>query len=181
MVWYPTGSCSPAFGGSFIAISPLVSPLPLLVEPRWLLRLERVSISALASVVSDGSPGSSKFMAGGSPLLLWVAASAAAAFDRVRGRLAGGLFESIELVALRCLVLLAGEVATSSPEASREDGWRRSVVEDLSCCVGRSLVRLRLAELPAEEGEDMLISPLMLPGTLCLKCDRKLRPAEDQD
>jgi hypothetical protein len=81
------------------------------------------------------------------------------AVDLVRGRFEGGLAESVELVFFRCLrFALAGaaESSASSPDASREEGWRRSAVEDLGMLVGKADALFLLAELPEEDGEDMV-------------------------
>lgn len=74
------------------------------------------------------------------------------AFDFVRARLLGGTpVLSIELLAA-CLrrVLCEGESASSSPEASRDEGCSMSAVD-----VFATAVRLRFAE-PWEEGDDMV-------------------------
>lgn len=78
-----------------------------------------------------------------------------AALDFVRARLLGGMpVLSMELLA-PCLrrVLCEGESASSSPEASREDGCSMSALEDLAS--SEVAVRLRFPE-PLEEGEDMV-------------------------
>ena len=104
----------------------------LLLGALVLLRLDRCSISALASVVSDGSPGSSTFSIGESTDVL-AAGPSGATLERVRGLFAGGLLASIEAAPFRCFVLRVGEAATSSPDASRDEGWSKSVVEDFKC------------------------------------------------
>ena len=75
--------------------------------------------------------------------------------DRVRGRLAGGLVESIEAEDFLCLVVALGRVAessASSPEASRDDGCSKSFGTD----VGAAL-RFRLP-VSEEEGEDITVA-----------------------
>ena len=114
-------------------------------------------MSELASVVSDGSPGSSLFILGiGVPLLELLSAIA---LDRVLGRLAGGLVESMDIVDFLCLAIVGACVevssAASSPEASRDEGCCRSTVEDFFIPEARFAVRFRFPE-PDDEGEDML-------------------------
>lgn len=97
-------------------------------------------MSLLATVVSDGSPGSSLLMADLTPFTsVWLAASAAAA---LRARLEGW---RVPLVMWE--LALAGPVEyspPSSPDASREDGWR-SAVTLLGTGAGRwEALRLRL-------------------------------------
>ena len=102
-MWYPTGSCKPPFPGGGIALASsfaLCSSLPL--EARAFV-LDRWAISVLASVVSEGSPGSSFWMLGiTEPLAL---ALSPAAEERVRGRFGGGLFTS-KVLDFLCLELL---------------------------------------------------------------------------
>ena len=87
------------------------------------------------------------------PLELLVAAAAAA---RVRGLLLGGAsFASVELADFLCFEIRDGDSAASSADASREEGCKRSVVEDLRRSEGIWVVRFRLAEEPVEEGDDM--------------------------
>jgi hypothetical protein len=96
-------------GGAIAWVLSSSASFELLLRP---LLPTRLAISVLASVVSEGSPGSSKLV---DPLetLSWI--------DE-RSRLAGG-FESIELL---FLVLRmpdsAAVVSPSSPDASRDDG-----------------------------------------------------------
>ena len=109
-VLYPTGSVNFPIGGGAIAcvLSSSASFEPLF---RPLLPT-RLAISVLASVVSDGSPGSCTFV---DPLgiLSWV---------DDRNRFAGG-FESIELPFLELRMPDSGAVdSPSSPDASRDDG-----------------------------------------------------------
>lgn len=102
----------------------------------------RFSILMLSSVVSEASPGSSfltswVLLDGEVPLCGVAGAVLPVAVERVRGRLDGGLAEaSMEGADFLCLEDIEGLAAgvgssASSPEASREEGWRRSVVEDL--------------------------------------------------
>lgn len=81
--------------------------------------------------------------------------------DLVLGRLFGGL-ESVGAAVFLCLLCRtdwgAGSAA-SSPEASREDGWSRSAVED--CWVidiaGWLIdVRFRFPGLVEDDGEDIV-------------------------
>lgn len=106
--------------------------------------------------MSDGSPGSALAMVG-VDVPLFDAASALA-IDRVRARFCGGLVVSIALDTFLYLLLDVGigaaESSASSPDASRDDGWRRSAVDDCLIEVGRVVVRFRLLE-PAEEGDDI--------------------------
>jgi hypothetical protein len=80
----------------------------------------------------------------------------AAAAVRVRGRLLGGAsLESFELTDFLCFEGREGDSAASSAEASRDEGCRRSAVEDLSRSDGICVVRLRLAAEPVEDGDDI--------------------------
>src|SRR4051812_24979969 len=76
--------------------------------------------------------------------------------DRVRARLLGGTLRSFERegACLRVRVLIEGESASSSPEASLEEGCCSSTAEDLSR--SEAEVRFRFAD-PVDEGEDMMI------------------------
>jgi hypothetical protein len=161
----PIGSLIPALGIGFILPSPPASPLLLLSILPVLSSIVLLSISSLSSVVLEGSPGSSLLIAGTSifnPLLLdstLLLAAAAAAL--VLGLLLGGpSFASIEFALFLCLELVVREgdcdSAASSADASREDGCRRSAVEDFNRSEGIwVVVRLRFAEELFEEGEDM--------------------------
>ena len=126
----------------------------------WLftLRFERLAISILASVVSEGSPGSSCCMLDiGMPLL---GPFSAAVLDRVLGRFAGGFVESIDAVVFLCLLFGDGcapdSSPPSSPEASREEGCWSSAIDDFFIAVGRFALRFRFAE-PEDEGEDIVL------------------------
>ena len=82
--------------------------------------------------------------------------------DLVLGLLVGGLFESIEVVVFLCFVpaICAAESPASSPEASLEDGCKRSCVEDLVIVVGRLLCLFLLPELE-DEGDDIALRSVM--------------------
>lgn len=107
----------------------------------------RVAISVLPSVVSDGSPGS------------WGLSDPFVIFSCVldRNLFAGGLVESIEFPFLWPRPVDSGAVdSPSSPEASREDGCNRSIVDDLFAD-GIVAVLFRFPTLePADEGEDIV-------------------------
>lgn len=128
-------------------------PSSSLTFARGLLNVERFAISVLASVVSEGSPGSSFWMLGMAAPLPVIALSAVTV-DRVRGRFAGGWAVSIEVAAFLCLEPEGGPVTSvvSSPEASRDEGWRRSVVEFF---IARGIAFLLRLPDPEEEGEDI--------------------------
>ena len=61
---------------------------------------------------------------------------------------------SFEETCFLCRVFDEGDSASSSPEASRDDGWRRSAVDDLSWSEG--VILFLFPEL-VEEGEDMVL------------------------
>lgn len=91
---------------------------------------DRLAMSVLASVVSDGSPGSSLLILGILDAAWALVCSAEVTLDRVRGRLAGGTIdESVDAIPFLCLPMVAAvgvkgaaESSASSPEASRDDG-----------------------------------------------------------
>lgn len=86
---------------------------------------------------------------------------AVAVLARVLGRLLGGAsLESSQLAGFLCFEVRDGDCAASSADASREEGWSRSVVEDLRRSEGIGVVRFRLAEEPVEDGDDMETGPL---------------------
>ena len=98
-------------------------------------------MSMLASVVSDGSPGSILLMEDSSfPFWLPLTPSAEG-MVRVRGRLDGGTpvesapdffdFPPDEAAPARAEAVAAADSSPSSPEASREDGWSCSAVDSL--------------------------------------------------
>jgi hypothetical protein len=116
------------------------------------LRFERFAIFVLASVLSEGSPGSSFVILGIAASLLAVAP------EWVRGRFAGGFEVSIEAGTFLCLWVgvCTVESPASSPEASRDDGCCSSVTEDFFIAVIKVTFLLRFPE-PEDEGEDMLL------------------------
>ncbi len=81
------------------------------------------------------------------------------AFDLVLGRLLGALVESFgaaDFLFLTPLVTACeAESAASSPEASRDDGCRRSAVEDCLIECWRFEVRFRFDE-PEDDGDDIV-------------------------
>ena len=133
-----------------------------------LFNFDRLAISVLASVVSEGSPGSSFWILGAAATPL-PAKLSAVTFDRVRGLLAGGCVESTEVTAFLCLMAAGGVVtsAASSPEASLEEGCNRSAVELILIRSAGSTFRLRLPE-PEDDGEDIVIVPT-IPSKIGLK------------
>ena len=96
----------------------------------------RCAISALASVVSDGSPGSSPFVIF-SPFA-------------DRSRLEAGL--SVELL-LGAFAERDSSTEDSSPDASREMEWSCSIAGVFLVEEGKVEVRFLL---PAEDGEDIM-------------------------
>lgn len=107
-------------------------------------------MSSLASVVSEGSPGSSVLIVGKS-------AGSALSAARVRGRLLDCLVESIELFPLRCFTARAGESSASSPDASRDEGCCDSAADGFKYVVLLlDSPRFRLLELAVEDGDDMV-------------------------
>lgn len=102
---YPTGSVNlPMGGGAIICVFSSFSS-EMLFRPFFVTRF---AISALPSVVSEGSPGSCDPLG----IFSWV--------DE-RNRFAGGLDASIELPFL-CFKLGSGAVdSPSSPDASRDE------------------------------------------------------------
>lgn len=90
-----------------------------------------------------------------SSVVLVVVAAAA----RVLARLVGGMsLESTKLADFLCLEARDGDTAASSADASRDDGCRRSVIDDLRRSEEGWIVRFRLAEELVEEGDDMKMS-----------------------
>jgi hypothetical protein len=98
-----------------VVLAPSSSLGPLLLPLRFLAATH--AMSTLASVVSDGSPGSC------------VAPTPFTTFSPLdeRRRFEGGFVESIELPAFLCLRLVdsGAVVSPSSPDASRDD----------ACCI----------------------------------------------
>ena len=81
------------------------------------------------------------------------------ALDLVLGRLLGGFAESVNAVVFLCLLLVliwGAESAASSPEASREDGCRRSAVDDCLIEVWNAEVRFRFPD-PDDDGDDIAL------------------------
>ena len=81
-----------------------------------------------------------------------------AALDFVLGRLLDTLVESADAADFLCFMLVTAweaESAASSPEASRDDGWRRSAVADCLVELCRVEVRFLFPE-PEDEGDDMV-------------------------
>lgn len=110
------------------------------------LRFERLAHSPVVPSSSPSSPA---------PLIVAVSA---VALDLVLGRLLGGFAESVNAVVFLCLLLVLiweAESAASSPEASREDGCRRSAVADFLIEVWNDEVRFRFPD-PDEDGEDIV-------------------------
>jgi hypothetical protein len=97
-------------------------------------------------VVSDGSPGS------------WTLSDPFVIFSCVldRNLFAGGLVESIEFPFLWLMPVDSGAVdSPSSPEASRDEGCNRSMVDDLFAEVIVAVL-FRFPTLEPEEGEDIV-------------------------
>jgi hypothetical protein len=124
----------------------------VLLSP-WVLRLDFFSISSLSSVGDDGSPGSWLLIFGISIVPL----APGVALDRVRARFVGGTVVSIDCGCLLCLAIDAGASASSSPEASREEGCCITAVSDFRRSLGMCEVLFRLAE-PLEDGDDISTS-----------------------
>lgn len=110
-------------------------------------------MSALASVVSDGSPGSILLIDeddGASPLLSLPCPASAIVPARVRARFDGGtaaaaVVVSVEWTDLRVLGTAAGvaDSSPSSPDASRDDGWSWSAADSLGAGTAARLEELR--------------------------------------
>ena len=82
-----------------------------------------------------------------------------AALDLVLGRLLDALVESTDAADFLCFILVTAweaESAASWPEASRDDGWRRSAVEDSLVELCRIDERFLFPE-PDDEGDDMVV------------------------
>ena len=97
------------------------------------------------------------------PLLVAVSA---VALDRVLGLFAGGFVTSTDGADFLCLLLVTSwtvESSASSPEASRDDGWSRSAVDNCLLVRATCVVRFRFDD-PADEGEDMSNSVRWLMG-----------------
>ena len=113
--------------------------------PEELLVLRRVLTPSRPAASS--SSASALFKSDTLPLML------SAALDRVRGRLLGAVLPSFFLCLTADVMLCAAESAASSPEASREEGWRRSALF-AAVVLSRVEARLRLPD-PDDEGEDI--------------------------
>lgn len=89
-------------------------------------------------------------MLGTAPLLV----GPSAALDLVLGRLLDALVESVDAADFLCFILVTWEAesAASSPEASRDDGWRRSAVVVVALCTFEG--RFLFPETD-DEGDDM--------------------------
>ena len=149
-MWNPTGSCKPPLAGGGIALlSSVLMSGCCLFDELFVLRFERPP----SSIVSSLSSVSALLMVGIAPLVV----ATSAAFDLVLGRLFDALVESADAADFFCFILATAwdaESAASSPEASRDDGWRRSAVEDCLVELCRVEVRFLFAE-PDDEGDDM--------------------------
>ena len=107
-----------------------------------------------SSTVFPLSSASALLILGIAPLLT----GPSAALDLVLGRLLDALAESADAADFLCFILVTAwdaESAASSPEASRDDGWRRSAVEDCLVELCRVEVRFLFPE-PDDEGDDMV-------------------------
>lgn len=115
-------------------------------------------MSLLATVVSDGSPGSSLLIADGSSVAAPLAGVWSVVVELLRARLDGGTAAADVTFPAGFLGWgLVGPVdsSPSSPEASREDGWRRSAATGLGASAVMCWDALRL-RLWAVDGEDMM-------------------------
>ena len=125
-MWNPTGSCNPPFAGGGIALlSSTLRSGRCLLEELFVLRLERPP----SSVVFSLSSVSALLILGIAPLVV----RPSAPLDLVLGRLLDALVESADAADFLCFILVTAwdaESPASSPEASRDEGWRRSAVED---------------------------------------------------
>jgi len=143
-------------------------------------RFERFSMSMLASVVSDGSPGSSLAIEGPSatplPVVAWLSVMTP---ERVRARFVGGtlLAASIDFLCLPGNTSGTADSSPSSPEASRDEGCNWSAVEGLGSWSARreELLRLRLpAVLLGEEGDDMVVEGALLRKQVAAAGEREV-------
>lgn len=151
-MWNPTGSCKPPLAGGGIALLSSVFKSGLcLLEELFVLRLMRPPSSTVFSL----SSASALLILGIAPLPV----GPSAALDLVLGRLLDALVGSADAADFFCFMLVTAweaESAASSPEASRDDGWRRSVVEDCLVELGRVEIRFLFPE-PDDEGDDMVV------------------------
>ena len=148
-MWNPTGSCKPPLAGGGIALlSSVLKSGRCLLERLLVLRFERPP----SSIVFSLSSTSALLILGTGPL-----AGPSVALDLVFDRLLDTLLESADSADFLCLILVTAwdaESPASSPEASRDDGWRRSAVEDCSVKLCRVEVRFLFPD-PEDEGEDI--------------------------
>ena len=146
-MWKPTGSCKPPLAGGGIALlSSTFKSGRFLFDELFVLRLVR----GPSSTSSSPSPTSTLVTV---PLLV----GPSAALDLVLGRLLGAFAVSAaaaDFLSLRLVIALEAESAASSPEASREDGWRRSAVDDCLIELWSVVLRFRFPE-PEEDGDDI--------------------------
>ena len=151
-MWNPTGSFKPPLAGGGIASpSSAFKSGRCLLEELFVLRFVRPP----SSIVFSLSSGSTLLILGIAPLLV----GQSAALDLVLGRLLDALVESADAADFLCFMLVRAweaESAASSPEASRDDGWRRSAVADCLVELGRVEVRFLFPE-PEDEGDDMVV------------------------
>lgn len=122
-----------------------------LLEELFVLRFVRPPSSTVFSL----SSASALLILGIAPLLV----GPSAALDFVLGLLLDAPVESADAADFLCFIVVTAweaESAASSPEASRDDGWRRSAVEDCFVELCRVEVRFLLAE-PDDEGDDMVL------------------------
>lgn len=144
-VWYPTGSCRPPLPGGAIALLSSASASSWSLAEKLLpVRLRRFVISVPSSASGD--------------VLLFVAVSAVV-LDRVLDLFVGGSVVLTDETDFLCLLLVTSwtvESSASSPEASRDDGWSKSAVDNCLLIWATCVVRF-LFEDPADEGEDMLV------------------------
>ena len=151
-MWNPTGCCNSPLSGCGIALlSSMFRSGSCLLEEPFVLRFERPP----SSIVFSLSSGSALLILGIAPLVV----GPSAALDLVLGRLLDVLVESANAADFLCFMLVTAweaESAASSPEASRDDGWRRSAVEDCSAEFCRVEARFLFPE-PDDDGDDMEI------------------------
>ena len=151
-MWNPTGSCNPPLtGGGIALLSSILRSGRCLLEELLVLRIGRPPSSAMFPL-SSLSP---LLILGIAPLVV----GPSVALDLVLGRLLDALVESADTADFLCFILVTAweaESAASSPEASRDDGWRRSAVEDFLVELCRVEVRFLLPE-PDDEGDDMRV------------------------
>ena len=152
LVWNPTGSCKPPLtGGAIASLSSASKSGRCLWEELFVLRFVRPP----SSIVFSLSSASTLLILGIAPLLV----GQSAAVDLVLGRLLDALVESADAADFLCFMLVTAweaESSASSPEASRDDGWRSSAVADCLMELCRVEVRFLFPEAE-DEGDDMVI------------------------